>query len=191
MQVRFLQEGYRSSIANIFSNAKRVFQVGQPSFEIKGFDVCFVVTFIKDSPQSEKEKIMSLIIEIDDALKNPDIKSKISEKLFSEGLVYDRYWVSDDELKRKKEELFEILENGGTLSAKQLYCELKPVLSDNFPAFLRQIRDGIGRIVRDERNRFLLLVGAYTGKGAKWEDVVKIFKSSDIVALIEADAVLG
>lgn len=56
--------------------------------------------------------------------------------------------------------------------------EVKPVVGDDYPAILRAMK-----AVKDSH----LLVGEYTGAGATWAEVVRVFSLSGIVALQLAD----
>lgn len=56
--------------------------------------------------------------------------------------------------------------------------ELKPVVGDDYPAILRSMK-----AVKDTH----LLVGEYCGAGATWDEVVRVFSLSGIVAVLVED----
>jgi hypothetical protein len=67
----------------------------------------------------------------------------------------------------------------------EAFIELKPTMSDDYPAVLRQIKANKDSL--REHGEILLIVGEYTGIGATWEDVKMIFKSSGIKAILMSD----
>ena len=73
-----------------------------------------------------------------------------------------------------------------------LYLELKPSMGDDFPAVLRQIKVNKKRVI--EKNRpyvvkaaWVLVIGAYTGQGATFEEVKKLFNTENIYVVLEQE----
>jgi len=64
--------------------------------------------------------------------------------------------------------------------------EIKPSLSDDYPAVLRQIKNNLQRY-KHSKPKPVLIVGQYHGKGASWDEVVQIFALSGIKAVLMAE----
>jgi hypothetical protein len=78
-------------------------------------------------------------------------------------------------------ELSKIRKNGSLKyyrDFRQYLIEIKPVVSDDFPAVLRQMKLSKANI---------LFLSKYTGIGAKLEDFVKYFKTQNIIVVFESD----
>jgi uncharacterized protein (DUF3820 family) len=72
-------------------------------------------------------------------------------------------------------------------NGKGYAIELKPTLSDDYPAVLRQIKRNLKCCAEHARPRPVLIVGLYHGKGATWAEVVQIFGLSGIKAILMAE----
>jgi hypothetical protein len=66
-----------------------------------------------------------------------------------------------------------------------LAIELKPTMSDDFPAVLRQIKSRMKRGTPHAKPH--LIVGEYTGIGATWDQVVAMFAASGIKCIFERE----
>lgn len=71
----------------------------------------------------------------------------------------------------------------------ELLVELKPSLGDDFPTVLREIKTHIQFAGKRkfEKPRAILIVGAYAGEGASWDQVKDIFRASGITAVLESE----
>jgi hypothetical protein len=89
---------------------------------------------------------------------------------------------------RTRDEFDELLKKNdvswkGVITAG-IFVEIKPSVSDDFPAILRQIK--VRKKVADGNFDFkmsVLLVGEYTGKGANQEEFVAFMKNEGIVVI--------
>lgn len=62
-----------------------------------------------------------------------------------------------------------------------LYCELKPTLSDDYPGVLRKLKNQIALTKTPNQNlNVLLLIGNFTSTSTTREELIKIFKQSNI-----------
>lgn len=65
--------------------------------------------------------------------------------------------------------------------------EIKPTISDDFPAVLRQITSAIKVSSNSKRAKNCLVVGEYTGIGASKEDFITYFESQGITVIFEKE----
>jgi hypothetical protein len=68
----------------------------------------------------------------------------------------------------------------------ELFCELKPVLSDDYPCVLRKLKNQIQLTTNNKNARgmfFLLIIGSFTSDSTTKEQLFEIFKQSDIKVL--------
>ncbi len=64
--------------------------------------------------------------------------------------------------------------------SKKLFVEIKPVVGDDYPAILRQIKQYMRVLYDWEQPSFILLIGQYCGVGATTDQMVKTFEASGI-----------
>lgn len=104
-----------------------------------------------------------------------------TRKVFFEEKGLDVTFDAGIDIINNDSELSKIRKNG---SLKYYGCfreyliEIKPVVSDDFPAVLRQMKLSKANI---------LFLSKYTGIGAKVEDFVKYFKTQNITVIFESD----
>lgn len=68
--------------------------------------------------------------------------------------------------------------NGDRIESDLYLIEIKPVVSDDFPAILRQMK---------KSGAFILLIGEYNGIGATREEFIEYFKTQGIKVVFETD----
>ncbi len=134
----------------------------------------------------------NLVVTLHEALYCKPLKVAESTKVVFEEMGFDvifNYSYSQQYEIQEKErgEWVEAWEN----RFLDIVCELKPTLSDDYPAVIRQMKKAME--VLKKRNNFntlsifVIVVGEYTGVGADWKDVVEMFKSSGILAILESE----
>lgn len=96
--------------------------------------------------------------ELDTLRKKRDFKCETVRRLESDDLIYD-----------------------AEIYATEIGVEIKPAMGDDYPAVIRQIR------AMNKRLRRALVLGTYTGSGAKLDQVREMFAASGIAVVLVSE----
>jgi hypothetical protein len=192
LQVKFLNENYRIKFAAYVSN------ISKQHFDRTGLSIRNAInqylerhfnynTYgLSEQTQHELalEKQEKIIKKREEIFKNAAIGLTTGKVEFEKKGLDVEFYVGIDVVDRDSE-LSKTLskcwqENRIQYSADGWFysIEIKPVVSDDFPAVLRQMKLSEAKI---------LFVSEYTGIGATKEEFIKYFKTQDITVVFESD----
>ena len=168
MQIRFLNETFQDAFVRVFNPAFFETKI----IALEGYDKSKEGVFPKKTPYVEvKRELSSSLAKFQRLLKfevvGLDVFLDIHADycIFENGIEYTKHLRASDKC--------------------GFYIEVKPSLSDDYPAVLRQIKQAIG--VLKLEYKFVLIVGAYHGIGATWDEVVQMFALAHIKAILMSD----
>jgi hypothetical protein len=163
MHVKFLNDDYVLDVLSKYEAALKSYFVINRRFEYDGWDV---------------------VVEIQnyDELTRKELKEKASN-LYRESRMV-RILEHTKSLKEQAEDIY------SSIVELRFYIEIKPAVSDDFPAILRQIKaqrtNNDSYSVSAIKRIRILLVGEYTGSGATQDEFVAFMKNENINVIFDS-----
>ena len=161
--------------------------------------------WLKDEVYSEKE---SLLLDVSGNIKPFEITKKRFESIGFDvvvyvDIVYEKSWVYPDDFGKSKyidpyrgsaqSDDFYTMEakrgskgNAFEKTEHQLFIEIKPSVSDDFPSVLRQMKRNMRtRDYGDPQLYYFLLVGEYIGQGATEQQFIDFFANEGVIVVFD------
>lgn len=165
MHVKFLDDDYVLDMLGKYKSELKDFFVIGRIFEYRGWDVAIHLSnySTKDLEDQQASIEAKLKARIEAYGYNDDFYNFCYEENIDEN---DDFFILSTELRKLK----------SSVVKKWFHIEIKPTVSDDFPAVLRQIKNRI------HENKILLL-GEYTGIGATQEQFIAFMKNENITVI--------
>lgn len=190
MHVKFLSDDYvLALLGSIDSKNNEEFEIIDRKFEFKGWDAYVELENISsDVIYSRKYELQAYFARLLGLVPRqmPPIKEDDEAAYYCPRDIDISALEGSDgfsKLEAVKLELDKLIK---TQTYKKICLEIKPVVSDDFPAILRQIKGYLnGHSPRDVEGYFVLLVGEYKGVGATQEQFVAFMENEGITVIFD------
>lgn len=181
MQIKFLNDDYVIGFLKRFLKYHDDIVIEKRIFEARGWDV-----YVRICGCCRKTKLAAIEIQNRIQTLKSDLALLEHPKLSSYGdESWRQYESKKQSIEKKIRKADEELSGMRYLEREDIYIEIKPTVSDDFPAVFRQISKLKGRNFCEIA---LLLVGEYTGIGATKEEFVEFMKSGGITVIFDGQA---
>jgi uncharacterized protein (DUF3820 family) len=167
MHVKFLNDDYVYRLLSPVVGFTKPGRVASKKFECDGWDVFVVLSNITTK---EHEQLVKTTEELSGCGSLPKA-------------IGDN-WACKDAVIANEKNNAEIDMLWKAVKVAGVYLELKPTVSDDFPAILRQMKaTKMAQARQCDIRKMVLLVGEYNGKGATRDEFVAFMKNEGIVVL--------
>lgn len=162
---------YLQILSEQMSKGLPCFRILPPTFEEKGFDVCYEIG-VRAELSCELPKQIESFLDYNTYSHRSGNYVSIGNCIFNEGK-----WPMENPVWE------------ASFRMSKLFIELKPSIGDDFPSILRQIKANRQRVKRYDKGEvyWILIVGSYNGKGATYSEVQTFFQNEGILVIQEQD----
>lgn len=181
IQVRFLKLEYRLKLAYLLNN--NFFEINSDKIN-KG-----LIRRLNTLNDGNKQNLFDVLTEL---VKRVNSKKYPVKLLHYSNPIFEQVDVSYSvqhgfDLEYNSEHRGQPKVSIGRINRLTLWIEIKPTVSDDFPAILRQMKASmpIDNRYSSEKRYYILLVGDYTGIGATKEEFIEYFHSQGYLIIFE------